>query len=277
MTLRTLCGVAALCLALPSVALAGTDYSDLWWNPSESGWGAGIQRQDDVIFLTLFVYAADGTGTWFVAPDVTLQGPEGASSSWSGALYRATGPGFATAFDGNVQPTVVGTANLDFAGPTSGTLRYVVNGVQVTKQITRMTWREPAPAGRYYGGFSSQVPQCFDATRVGGYDFLGTMNVTRTADRVTFAITSGSQGVPSSCNFTGTTHHDGRYASVDGTFACSIVIGLNDRGEALATTSRRGSFSMRRVTYTQNGFHGDLAAADQDCAFSGYLGGTRMP
>lgn len=274
-TLRKLAGTLALALALPSTpALAGTDYSDLWWNAAESGWGAGITRQDDVVFLTLFVYGADGNGTWFVAPDMTAQGGD---TSWSGTLFRAAGPGFAAAFDGNVQTTSVGTASLDFSSATAGTLRYVVDGTQVTKQITRMTWRAPSPNGRYYGGFSAVIPQCGDPTRLGGYDFLGSLNVAQNGANATFSVTSSNAGLNSTCNFSGPIHQDGRHASVAGNFACTIVIGLDTRGEATQTTSRRGTFTMSRISVTQNGFHGDLTAADQDCAFAGYFGGTRLP
>jgi hypothetical protein len=267
---------AVMSLANPAHA-AAVDYSDLWWNPSESGWGAGITRQGDVIFLTLFVYGADGVNTWFVAPAVALQGPDELSSSWSGVLYRATGPAFSAAFDGNVQSTIVGTASLEFASATAGTLRYSVNGVQVAKQISRMTWREPSATGRYYGGFSARIPQCADPDRVGIYDFLGNMNVTHAGGHVTLSVVSISAGLPSTCNFTGDSRSSGRFASFSGTFACTIVVGLDGRGEAVQTVPRRGTFAMDRVSITANGFHGAFNAADQDCAFAGYFGGTRLP
>ena len=54
----------ALCLAvLASLAAAPTiaaspsaaDYSDLWWNSGENGWGAHITLQDDMVFMVLYV------------------------------------------------------------------------------------------------------------------------------------------------------------------------------------------------------------------------------
>jgi hypothetical protein len=35
-----------------SGATPGVDYTDLWWNPSESGWGMAITQQASVMFLT---------------------------------------------------------------------------------------------------------------------------------------------------------------------------------------------------------------------------------
>ena len=57
MTFRSVTGAFALRLALSvTVARADTGHADLWWNASESGWGAHVTQQADVIFLVLFVY-----------------------------------------------------------------------------------------------------------------------------------------------------------------------------------------------------------------------------
>ena len=54
------CGVAA-------AQSLGTVFSDLWWNPSESGWGVTIAHQQDVMFLTFFVYKDDRSPYWVTA------------------------------------------------------------------------------------------------------------------------------------------------------------------------------------------------------------------
>ena len=68
---------------------AAWNFTDLWWDPAESGWGLNIvQHSSGVIFATWFVYGSDGTPVWYVAPDVrTLEG-----SSFQGSVYRTTGP-----------------------------------------------------------------------------------------------------------------------------------------------------------------------------------------
>jgi hypothetical protein len=276
MKLRTLAAVAAAGVALlmpAGASAADTDYSDLWWNPAESGWGLGLQRQADVIFLTLFVYAPDGSSTWFVGPAVAQSGAE----RWQGTLYRASGPAFSAPFDRNVEATPAGTVTLEFAGPANGTLTYTVDGVAVTKSISRMTWREPSAAGTYHGGFTAEVAACSDPTRVGDYEFLGNMSVTHADGQVRAAIASGTTGGPSNCTFTGATTQAGRLGSWKGTFNCTLFIGLDGRGEEVARVLRTGTFTLEEVAITASGFHGVLAAADQDCAFRGRFGGTRKP
>jgi len=41
-----------------ALAADAADPSDLWWNPSESGWGMQLVRGGEVTFATLFVYDA---------------------------------------------------------------------------------------------------------------------------------------------------------------------------------------------------------------------------
>jgi hypothetical protein len=277
--LQTYIGGLLVALAAPFQAYAvNTEYSDLWWNPTESGWGVGLERQDDVIFLTLFVYDADGKSTWFVGPEVRLSTADMPNSSWSGKLYRSTGPAFSAPYDGNIQATEVGTASLQFANAESGTFRYTVNGVQVTKQISRQTIRRPSAAGTYYGGFSTQIQQCVDPLRVGVYDFEGAMTVTQADDgRVVMSWASGEFGVGNSnCTFTApTTRQSGRLGFWSGTFSCTIFIGCDFRCEASQSTRRQGTFHMDDIAANADGFHGVFTGKDQDCDFTGFMGGVR--
>jgi hypothetical protein len=94
---------------------------------------------------------------------------------------------------------------------------------------------------------------------------------------VSLALSTAAVGVPSTCNFTGIQRQSGRLAQWTGDFACSIVIGLDGRGEDIARTSRRGTFTLDRVAITADGFRGALTASDQDCTMTGHLGGTRLP
>lgn len=275
MSLRSIASALAVFAALTAApARADPNYSDLWWNAAESGWGAGIQRQGDVIFLTLFVYAPDGTSTWFVIPDMRMPAPQ---ANWQGKVYRTSGPGFSQRFEAGVQVAEVGSATLEFTNASTATLRYSVDGQAVTKAITRMTWQEPSAAGRYHGGFSTLIESCGDPTRVGAYDLLGNVTVTQSGSQVSLALSTTATGIPSTCTFTGNTTQAGRLARWSGNFACSIVIGLDGRGEDVARTSRRGTFTLDRVAVTADGFRGALTASDQDCSMSGYMGGTRLP
>src|SRR4051812_7004477 len=92
--MRFLTAVAA---SLPVLAFASSttpDYTDLWYIPTESGWGANVVQQGNTMFVTLFVYGSNNQPTWFVASAVTQTGGS-TSGTFSGPLYQTTGPYFA--------------------------------------------------------------------------------------------------------------------------------------------------------------------------------------
>ena len=43
---------------------ATVNYNDLWWDPSESGWGVNVAQQGSTLFLTFFIYGTDSKPTW---------------------------------------------------------------------------------------------------------------------------------------------------------------------------------------------------------------------
>src|SRR3989442_1160842 len=101
--------VSGICV--PSV---GTNFSDQWWNPNESGWGASILQQSDVIFVDLFVYGSDGLPTWFTASASPQGGGAPGHVVFAGDLYRTNGPWFAGPFNPNfVTYRKVGTLIFD--------------------------------------------------------------------------------------------------------------------------------------------------------------------
>ena len=116
--------------------VVGTNYTDLWWNPSESGWGININHQGNIVFATVFTYDTDGTGMWLVMSNGALQ-PDG---SFSGTLYRASGPPFNANPWRPVSVAEVGSMRVAFNGTSAGTLTYNVNGVSVTKNIVRQAF-----------------------------------------------------------------------------------------------------------------------------------------
>jgi hypothetical protein len=107
-----------------------TDQSDLWWVPTESGWGIQFVQRGSVIFATIFVYGPTNVPIWYTA---TLNSV--GSFVWTGDLYLTSGPWFAaTPFDPNaVGLRRVGPMTWNATTTTTGTLTYVVDGVPVTK------------------------------------------------------------------------------------------------------------------------------------------------
>jgi hypothetical protein len=268
--------LGALVIAWPAQAeVSRIDYSDLWWNPSENGWGLGLQRQGEVMFAALFLYADDGSSSWYFASD--MRAADEPARAWSGKLYRATGPTFSAPFDA-ATVTEVGTARIDFFNASAGQLVYSVNGTTVTKSIERMTWRIPSIDGSYHGGLSTAVSQCTNPNFDGTLDLMGPLTVTTSGMRTTLAITSGGlSGSISRCTFSGERQQAGREGSIEGTFSCSLVTGRDDRNDNNITDTRNGSFVLERIAVSASGMSARLAAVDQDCSYLGTFGGVKLP
>jgi hypothetical protein len=125
------------------------DYSDLWWNANESGWGISIvQHASHQLYGTWYVYDANGKPTWVVLPG----GKWNTSTSFTGDLYMTTGPDPRGSFDPSlVTRTKVGSATLAFSSASTATLTWTVNGASGSRQITRQLFGPPdaTPATNY--------------------------------------------------------------------------------------------------------------------------------
>src|SRR2546423_15719510 len=118
------------------------DASDMWWNPTESGWGMNVVQQGNIAFATLFLYGADGRAHWYAAPRMAGQSaPTDRPMYFTGTLYETTGPTFATTFN----PSAVGVpagGPIEFENPRprGGQLAYRIDGVTVSKHASPPTW-----------------------------------------------------------------------------------------------------------------------------------------
>jgi hypothetical protein len=126
-----------------------SNYSDIWWNPSESGWGLTIADHETQLFAVWYTYRQDGSPTWFVIPGGSFsQGRR----IFAGDIYQTTGPRYDTAtFNPNaVTVTRVGSMSIDFAPPGLATgialFSYTVGAVSGTKQVQRQPFGSAAPA-----------------------------------------------------------------------------------------------------------------------------------
>jgi YVTN family beta-propeller protein len=119
------------------------NYQGLWWNPSESGWGVHLAQQGNILFATWFTYDTDGSGMWLVMSNGVNVGP----STYSGTLYRTTGPSFDSVpwRPTEVVTTPVGTATFAFTSADRGTFTYTVNGVTQSKAIMPLQFSSPMP------------------------------------------------------------------------------------------------------------------------------------
>ena len=253
--------LAALLISVSSSVSATSltrDYSDLWFVSTESGWGANMIQQGEIIFLTLFVYQSNGQPIWFVASDLTFQGTTGTTQRFTGPLYQTSGPfyGSPTFPPGNVVVTPVGTATFTATSATAGTLTYSVNGVNVTKNVVRQTWRTENIAGVYQGATIGTYSNCSAGN--GPYDSVASFTITQQAQSITLA----EFGNGYTCSYTGILTQSGRMGTITGTGSCTP-------GGAAQV------FTASEVQVSPEGLKANLLADAGPCRFVGRIGGIR--
>jgi hypothetical protein len=114
-------------------ATPAVDYTDLWWNPNESGWGMAMAQQSANIFLAWFVYDNSGKPVWYVASNCAVSG-----SGCSGKLYSTTGPPLGPTFDTNqIKVNEVGSIIVSFIDANTAVISYTIGAVTATKAIQR--------------------------------------------------------------------------------------------------------------------------------------------
>ena len=146
-----------MALACLRPAAAATDYTDLWWNAGESGWGANFIQADDFIFVTFFIYGPDA------AAHVVLRADDARRHGdvWTGPLYLTSGSYFGAPWNPAQRTTAqVGTVTFAPLSAVAGTLTYNVGTINVAKTITRQTLKTIIVGGTYLGGIYGDVYNC---------------------------------------------------------------------------------------------------------------------
>ena len=268
--LRRLLAATAVAVALPAAATtASTDYTDLWYLPAESGWGVNVVQQYDIIFATFFIYGADNSPRWYVAPDVRSVAAPSGQNLFSGQLFSTVGTYFGAPWGGPTANTQVGSVAFSFTTPTTGAVSYTINGVSVTKSIVRQTWRGNTLTGNYIGGLSANGTSCRNNVPNGpilisGELTIGHSNFFNPVFRVDFVNSNQARGT---CTFTGGYAQEGKLGRVTGgTYSCTI------QGVASPPV---GTFTMTQIEANTNGVTARFAGADQNCNYDGYFGGIR--
>lgn len=101
-----------------------TNFTGLWWNPEESGWGLGVDHQGDIVFSTVFTYDSSGKPTWYVMSRMEkepLNPVRGPVDNYMGPVFRATAidPDRNSMFARDVDLADVGDAVLSFQSELS--------------------------------------------------------------------------------------------------------------------------------------------------------------
>jgi hypothetical protein len=137
--LRRLAACAALVLAAVAPALAdstpATNYSDMWYLPSESGWGISFVQHAGTnnVYAVWYTYdprvsaSSPDPSTNFVPLWIVLAGGGTWTSptSYSGPVYMTNGVPFSLT-GSNTTVTKVGTFTFNFSDANNGTFTYSI-------------------------------------------------------------------------------------------------------------------------------------------------------
>ena len=248
-----------LCIAAGNARATSftTDQSDLWFIPSESGWGMQLVQRDDIIFATLFVYGPNNQPTWYVS---TMQYT--GNLTWTGPLYATTGPYFGTfPFNAStVTATQVGSMTWSAPLVESGTLTYTVNGVTVNKNVVRQTLVNDDYNGTYPGALHFTYTGCANPANNGTFETYAAISVIQSGSSVTLGYANEAGG---SCSFVGTFSQAGQFGKMVGNYSCS--------------SGDTGTFNMFEMNAGFNFITGRLTLASTNigCQGNGYFGGVR--
>lgn len=110
----------------PTAAGERGNFTALWSNPADPGWGVAVSHQGDTAFAVLLTYDEHNRASWMVMSN----GKRGPNGQFTGDVYRAA--------EGRIE--VAGTMALVFSGPESGTLRYRLSGLDFQGPILRQTF-----------------------------------------------------------------------------------------------------------------------------------------
>jgi hypothetical protein len=237
----------------PSLAnTASTDYTDLWWNPNESGWGVTLTNQGDTIFATIFVFAADGSAHWYSGAAFST-----GASVYVGNLVEGRGPYFGGAFNPNlVTNRRVGSLTLDLTQGDAGVISYAVDGVAVTKSIQRQTFRTNNLSGQYIGGSNYIRNGCGTATT--GFENSAMFQITHNGSSISIA---GALANGLNCTYAGSYSQAGRMGEILGTLSCN---GTSTGFRAYEVEASRQGFTAR--------YNADFGGG---CTEAGWIGGIK--
>jgi len=129
--IRALTTAALLALTLPAAGQStpSANYTDMWWNPSESGWGISFaQHSSSQVFAVWYTYdprertsSGRAKPLWFVVPGGTWTSP----TRFTGTAYVTDGVPFHQS-GSTVRSTAVGTFTFNFTSASAGTFTYNV-------------------------------------------------------------------------------------------------------------------------------------------------------
>ncbi len=146
---------------------ADANYTGVWWDSTDPGWGVAIEHQQGLVIATLFTYRGDGTAIWLAAPDMRLH----ADGSFTGVLYEALGSPFDATNWGPIAARPVGTMAIRFSAGQTARLEYNIDGALVAREIAPMLFGAALPTCALASGSRAKAEnyqdQWWDPTQPG--------------------------------------------------------------------------------------------------------------
>lgn len=252
--------LAALCLAV-ALPAAANKYTDLWYQPQQPGWGLNLVQQLETAFVTLFTYGPDGRPTWYFASDarITAYGA-GALPLFHGTLYRAEGPWHGGPFDpARFRPVAVGAIDLELVEKSRMRVHTLIDGVRDTREVVRQTWDQELGAGNYVAQFVLRLTTA-TGQPIGTRDFAADvlLSFIQPEGYLRADLNGGGR-----CEFRGPYVQSGKLLDFTGSFTCDV-------GDA-----RSGTFEMRDIEVSANGFTASLRTASGNVNQAGRVGAVR--
>ena len=260
---RTLIGHALFAAGIVGFAATatattfGTDMTDLWWNANESGWGVTATQQNEILFLTFFVYGTDNRAVWYVGQTSYSGATADGAAVFTGPMYVTTGPWLGTFFNPNaVGARLVGTATFT-AFVDSATLNYSVDGTFVSKQVTRQTFRINNLNNQYSGVRVQAASGCAAAVNNGTFESSIAVSIVNSS--TAFAMTTNNGAAI--CSYTGDYVQSGRMGASRGTYTCPGIA---------------GNYNFFEIEANPSGITARMTANDNLCSqYSGRFAGAR--
>lgn len=252
--LRALCAALAAAVSFHAAAAMPPDYSDLWWNANEPGWGVNISQQNDILFATFFVYGTGGDAVWYSAT-LTYQSTSAGVPTYGGTLVQTSGSPQGTPYNpADLKYRTVGTVTVEFGDDAHALLRYTADGVLVVKQIARQTFATISPVGTYLGATTDVTFNCKTASRNG--------IVTTDPGPLSITLDNGFATIHApTCFYEGDYVQQGQVASLDGRYEC--------------INGAQGAVKFSGLRFANGGLVGTYTGRDASCEFRGNIGGAR--
>jgi hypothetical protein len=206
--------LALIALLLISVRAYALEYTDVYFDPAESGWGVFLVQSDTTQFLAFFIDGPDGKPTWYVA----ILSDDG-TRNYTGSLFATTGTYFANPWQGD-NVTAAGTVSFKPTDP------YHAGVGTVIKSVQRQTLTPYVLGGTYSGSAAGTINSCPNpGQNEPSYRSRYVLTVTQVGDQsATLVFTFVDQAHSGLvCTMTGPLTHIGRLYQLNGQSSCTVA------------------------------------------------------